>query len=76
MHALEFKFRDFENHGIRTNGLDWDAVMRDYTANQERERAEAIGLNDDMVYNDEESAFFQKLDEKITKHSPSFSFIS
>lgn len=44
------KFRDFSNHGVRTDNLDWDAVMRDYTANQEREKAEAIGLDEDEIF--------------------------
>ena len=44
------KFRDFENHGVRTDNLDWEAVMRDYTAGQEREKAEAIGLDDDSIF--------------------------
>ena len=48
------KFRDFENHGVRTERLDWDAVMRDYNANQERERAEAIGLDEVVLFEEEE----------------------
>ena len=44
------KFRDFSNHGMRTDNLDWDAVMADYTAGQEREKAEAIGLDDEEIF--------------------------
>ncbi len=51
------KFRDFNNHGVKTDRLDWDAVMRDYTANQERERAEAIGIQDDLLYEEEKSQY-------------------
>ena len=42
------KFRDFNNHGVMTDNLDWEAVMRDYTAGQEKERMEAIGVEEDL----------------------------
>jgi hypothetical protein len=51
------KFRDFSNHGVRTPNLDWEAVIRDYTAGQERERAEAIGLDEDMFYEEPQTPY-------------------
>ena len=51
------KFRDFDNHGVKTDRLDWEAVMRDYTANQERERAEAIGVEEEIFYEEEKSQY-------------------
>ena len=50
------KFRDFTNHGIMTDNLDWDAVMRDYTANQEKERQEAIGAEEE-IFEEETSKY-------------------
>ena len=51
------KFRDFDNHGVKTDRLDWEAVMRDFNANQEKEHAEAIGADDEIFYEEEKSQY-------------------
>ena len=64
------KFRDFDNHGIRTPNLNWDAVMRDYTAEQEKERKEAIGIEDEDTFYEEVNPY-AKQQEPTATHSES-----
>ena len=51
------KFRDFDNQGAITDNLDWDAVVADYQANQRREKAEAIGSDDEIIIEEEKSKY-------------------
>ena len=51
------KFRDFDNQGAITDNLDWDAVVADYQANQRREKAEAIGTDDEIIIEEEKSKY-------------------
>jgi hypothetical protein len=60
------KFRDFNNQGAITDNLDWDAVVADYTRNQEKERAEAIGSDDELIFEEERS----KYDTSAQKQTP------